>query len=416
VFEYALAAGTTSGATVYIRDATTGATNNYALWVDAGTSRFDGNISVQGTLLDAGSTGVGQALIGTTTVYGHAGAHSTLLLSNSYRNAADDFKYLLSTAATRVAMSDNGISFETAPTGTAGNTITFVEQVRITHTASATRYITLTGSNGGNPTIGVSAGNLAITPAVAFAGTLTVAQSQTVDLAGSSGTNYGRIYYSSGGNTGVYIENAFDDAASEIRLRTRTLGTPVEVGLFNAAGLNVSGYVVAPTGFYVGSGAEANHIDDATNGAGSTTLYIGNASINVTSDERVKSAITPLQDGLGIVRALLPIEFEVAGTIQGRRKRTVSCMVRLLCTQALYVNPESLEDVSGPQGLLVNGEDMMLANDLDEPVVVGEPFSGDLRTEAILGWDRQGRISITTAQPIRFTVLGIEQAVDVEEP
>ena len=35
-------------------------------------------------------------------------------------------------------------------------------QVRVTHTASANRYISLTGSNGGNPTISVSAGALAV--------------------------------------------------------------------------------------------------------------------------------------------------------------------------------------------------------------------------------------------------------------
>lgn len=45
------------------------------------------------------------------------------------------------------------------------------KQVQITHTASANRNITLTGSNGGNPTIGTSAGNLAITPAVVVAAT-----------------------------------------------------------------------------------------------------------------------------------------------------------------------------------------------------------------------------------------------------
>lgn len=46
------------------------------------------------------------------------------------------------------------------------------EQVRVTNTASATRYITLTGSNGGNPTISVSAGSLAITPAIVAASTI----------------------------------------------------------------------------------------------------------------------------------------------------------------------------------------------------------------------------------------------------
>jgi hypothetical protein len=43
-------------------------------------------------------------------------------------------------------------------------------QLQILHTASATRNITVTGSNGGNPTISTTAGDLAITPNVAVAG------------------------------------------------------------------------------------------------------------------------------------------------------------------------------------------------------------------------------------------------------
>lgn len=50
-----------------------------------------------------------------------------------------------------------------------------VEQFRITHTASADRYIIVTGSNGGNPTISVTAGSLAITPAIVCASTITFA-------------------------------------------------------------------------------------------------------------------------------------------------------------------------------------------------------------------------------------------------
>lgn len=40
------AATTTNTATVYIEDAATGGTNNYALWVDAGISRFDGSFNL----------------------------------------------------------------------------------------------------------------------------------------------------------------------------------------------------------------------------------------------------------------------------------------------------------------------------------------------------------------------------------
>lgn len=48
-------------------------------------------------------------------------------------------------------------------------------QAVISHTAGADRWLTLTGSNGGNPTIGVSGGSLAITPNVVAAGTVTAA-------------------------------------------------------------------------------------------------------------------------------------------------------------------------------------------------------------------------------------------------
>jgi hypothetical protein len=50
--------------------------------------------------------------------------------------------------------------------GMAFTTNSSTDQVNIVHTASANRQITLTGSNGGNPTISTTAGNLAITPAV----------------------------------------------------------------------------------------------------------------------------------------------------------------------------------------------------------------------------------------------------------
>jgi hypothetical protein len=57
---------------------------------------------------------------------------------------------------------------------------TATEQVRITHTASATRYITLTGSNGGNPVITVSGGGLSLQSA---------SSATTLLLVGGDGNN-----------------------------------------------------------------------------------------------------------------------------------------------------------------------------------------------------------------------------------
>ena len=74
--------------------------------------------------------------------------------------------------------------------------------------------------------------------------------------------------------------------------------------------LGVTGIITATAGTYIGAAAAANQIDDASNGAGSTTLYIGNATITVSSDERLKRNIKPLEDGLSIVKALLPVEYD----------------------------------------------------------------------------------------------------------
>lgn len=49
-----------------------------------------------------------------------------------------------------------------------------IDQVLVTHTASATRQLTLTGSNGGNPTIGASAGNVAVSTGLAVSGVLSI--------------------------------------------------------------------------------------------------------------------------------------------------------------------------------------------------------------------------------------------------
>lgn len=64
------------------------------------------------------------------------------------------------------------------------------EQARIAHTPSADRYITLTGSIGGNPAIGTSAGSLAISAALVLSQTtlLSTSVSLTNGAAASVGT------------------------------------------------------------------------------------------------------------------------------------------------------------------------------------------------------------------------------------
>lgn len=65
-----------------------------------------------------------------------------------------------------------GTDFGSGSTTTLGFTTSAGTQFQVLNTASASRNITITGSNGGNPTVNVTAGSLAITPATVFASTI----------------------------------------------------------------------------------------------------------------------------------------------------------------------------------------------------------------------------------------------------
>ena len=53
----------------------------------------------------------------------------------------------------------------------------------------------------------------------------------------------------------------------------------------------ISGNAIALAGVRIGADTDTNEIDDASQGGASTTLYIGNASITVSSDRRLKTDI-----------------------------------------------------------------------------------------------------------------------------
>lgn len=147
-----------------------GATNP-AFQVDASTA-----LGITGIKVTAQSAGNGVNIdsIGETNVplqINAAGAGTINLntsgtgVINSFRdfNVLHDSNPVITfgiTGATVGTLANRG----TSAIGFATNTTT--RQVQINHTASANRVITLTGSNGGNPTIGTSGGSLAVTPAL----------------------------------------------------------------------------------------------------------------------------------------------------------------------------------------------------------------------------------------------------------
>jgi len=96
----------------------------------------------------------------------------------------------------------------------------------------------------------------------------------------------GRLIFTSSGNTGVYIDNTFDDAAAEIRLRTRVAGTAVNTII-----------------------ASANGVTLASLGTG--TVYSNSGTLTNTnpSDSTIKNTIKPLGYGLSEVLKLQPKTF-----------------------------------------------------------------------------------------------------------
>lgn len=142
-----------------------------ALQVDASQASCITGISIaaQATGNGVNITAIGEAIV--PIIFNAAGSGSISFNSAgtgpvlSYR----DFFVLHDSTPTLTLGASGGSVARVSTPGTSGITIatnTTTDQVKVIHTASATRQVTMTGSNGGNPTIGTTAGSLAITPAV----------------------------------------------------------------------------------------------------------------------------------------------------------------------------------------------------------------------------------------------------------
>jgi hypothetical protein len=75
--------------------------------------------------------------------------------------------------------------------------------------------------------------------------------------------------------------------------------------------LTVTGNARASAGIRIGADSGDNEIDDASQGAASTALYIGNASINVTSDSRLKTGGRDTEiEALGLLDQMRIVDFQ----------------------------------------------------------------------------------------------------------
>lgn len=172
----AVTAGTSVSATTSVSSGTT-VTAGTGLTVTTGGAAITGNSTISsGSFTASGGafaaspanaavtmspTGTGVVTIAPAT----AGTLNNMVIGGSTPLAAT---FTTATANTAFRSTD----FGSGSTSTVNFTTSGGTQLQITNTATAARNITITGSNAGNPTLSVTAGSLAITPATVFASTI----------------------------------------------------------------------------------------------------------------------------------------------------------------------------------------------------------------------------------------------------
>lgn len=206
------------------------------------------NGSTQGQLVDASST------VNFATFGGAATGVAPLIGGRGEAATGVNFFWGTGTAAFR---SDD-------------NTVT---QFQVLRTASATRNITVTGSNGGNPTISTTAGSLAITPIIV---------ANTAMSIGSTPSTSGllRFPYDAGSTSAISARNSANSNDMTL-IDTRTVNSVVDiigVGLTNTAGVLLKGRSggAAPTTTDLPAGQWTVWRDT---GGATTKLYYNNAGV-----------------------------------------------------------------------------------------------------------------------------------------
>lgn len=208
------AATLTNATTLKIVGAPSTGTNQRALWVAAGATLFEGT-----TTIGSGGTGTGS---GIAAINGGSGGAGGAYISFQ-RNSAST-----SSIGTHAAVLGSGTASDLTlyEVGTGGIRfyVNGAEQVRITSTASATRYITLTGSNGGSPAIGTSGGDLNLAPATGIVLTTAsgntaiygpnTAASDQVFFAGSNNATSGSGYFAATGSSHAQAGNVWINAGT----------------------------------------------------------------------------------------------------------------------------------------------------------------------------------------------------------
>ena len=233
-----------------------------------------------------------------------------------------NYKYANTAAATYYSQASGTHYWYNAPSGTAGDAISFTQAMTLD--ASGNLVI---GATSGNGRLSVRDSSAALAEIRTTAGT-NYAALEVVNTAGSiyigkdnstgsffgSGTAYAAAVYSSGAYPMVFYTNGTD------RARIDSSGNLL-VGKISSAD-SVVGSMIRGSGYITATWAEST---DATTtyhvystGASAYRFYVGlggtvyatNTTITGISDQRLKENIRDLDDGLDVVMALKPRKFD----------------------------------------------------------------------------------------------------------
>lgn len=207
-----------AAATQVLIPATAGANRYITLTGSNGANPTIGTSA--GDLAIASTTGyLRNTAASTSIVYSVGTTGSGTFVASGASGQVAAYQMLIGAAETaRMASNADGVFFSTGSTG--ANT-----QVAIAHTASANRYITLTGSNGGSPTIGTSGGSLQLSSgasagAESYIYSLSNLSGSTPALASATGLLIGAN--KSAGNGDVVFFNPYYIAAISFDFRQIT--------------------------------------------------------------------------------------------------------------------------------------------------------------------------------------------------
>ena len=259
--------------------------------------------------------------IGAYTALAQSGGSNTFLLNNAYVNAAGTTTYLNTAAASYYNQSAGAHSWYNAPSGTAGNAITFTQAM----TLDASGYLgvgdTSPSSNGRISSIVPSVGSY---------------NAQTAAWYGSNGTGSMRLWIANLAYSGVGANepwlhsyqnmNIGSDGAINIKFivgaevaRIDTSGNLL-VGQTTSGPLNVNGVGIAPAAT---GGVDFNHVTGTASGvlyarfnyAGSAIGSItqsGTTAVlyNVTSDQRLKENIVDAPEFGSVIDSLQVRSFD----------------------------------------------------------------------------------------------------------